>query len=88
MSERGRLWAKRGLRVAAVATGIFGGLYMLAQFALAKFNDMQERLLRDRVARENLRRRFLQNQEDCNFTIMALLPTLSAQIFADSISRV
>ena len=41
MSERGRLWAKRGLRVAAVATGIFGGLYMLAQFALAKFNDMQ-----------------------------------------------
>ena len=83
MSERGRLWAKRGLRVAAVATGIFGGLYMLAQFALAKFNDMQERLLRDRVARENLRRRFLQNQEDCNFTIMALLPTLSAQIFAE-----
>ena len=72
MSERGRLWAKRGLRVAAVATGIVGGLYMLAQFALAKFNDMQERLLRDRVARENLRRRFLQNQEDCNFTIMAV----------------
>ena len=29
----------------------------------------------------SLRRRFLQNQEDCNFTIMALLPTLSAQIF-------
>ena len=83
ISERGRLWAKRGLRVAAVATGIFGGLYMLAQFALAKFNDMQERLLRDRVARENLRRRFLQNQEDCNFTIMALLPTLSVQIFAE-----
>ncbi|KAL4402025.1 peroxisomal membrane protein [Malassezia pachydermatis] len=42
---------------------------------------MQERLLRDRVARENLRRRFLQNQEDCSFTIMALLPTLSTQIF-------
>lgn len=77
------MWAKRGLRVAAVATGLIGGLYMLAQYALARFNDMQERLLRDRVARENLRRRFLQNQEDCNFTIMALLPTLSTQIFAE-----
>lgn len=29
----------------------------------------------------SLRRRFLQNQEDCSFTIMALLPTLSSQIF-------
>lgn len=56
---------------------------MFAQYALARFNDMQERLLRDRVARENLRRRFLQNQEDCNFTIMALLPTLATQIFEE-----
>ena len=31
----------------------------------------------------SLRRRFLQNQEDCTFTIMALLPTLSTQIFQE-----
>lgn len=83
MSSRARVWAKRSLRVVAIATGLIGGLYMCAQYALARFNDMQERLLRDRVARENLRRRFLQNQEDCNFTIMALLPTLSTQIFEE-----
>ncbi|WFD27376.1 peroxin [Malassezia nana] len=81
LSQGPRKWLRRGVRVVAVATGLVGGLYLLAQFALSKFNDIQERLLRDRVARENLRRRFLQNQEDCSFTIMALLPTLSSQIF-------
>ncbi|WFD43904.1 peroxin [Malassezia psittaci] len=80
-TPRGRQWLRRGLNVVAVTAGVLGGLYMLAQTALSKFNEMQEHLLRDRIARENLRRRFLQNQEDCNFTIMALLPTLSAQIF-------
>ena len=83
MPSRARTWAKRSLRVVAITTGLIGGLYMFAQYALARFNDMQERLLRDRVARENLRRRFLQNQEDCNFTIMALLPTLATQIFEE-----
>lgn len=52
LPPRGRRWARRGLRVLAVATGVIGGLYFLAQFTLAKFNEMQERLLRDRVARE------------------------------------
>ncbi|WFD35274.1 peroxin [Malassezia cuniculi] len=76
-----RRWLRRGFNVLAAATGVIGGLYLLVQFSLSKFNEFQERLLRDRVARENLRRRFLQNQEDCSFTIMALLPTLAAQIF-------
>ena len=31
----------------------------------------------------SLRRRFLQNQEDCTFTLLALLPTLSAQIMEE-----
>jgi hypothetical protein len=30
-----------------------------------------------------LRRRFIQNQEDCTFTLLALLPTLSAQILTE-----
>lgn len=31
----------------------------------------------------SLRRRFIQNQEDCTFTLLALLPTLSSQILTD-----
>lgn len=52
LSQGPRKWLRRGVRVVAVATGLVGGLYLLAQFALSKFNDIQERLLRDRVARE------------------------------------
>lgn len=48
----GRKWLRRGLNIVAVTTGLVGGLYLLVQFTLAKFNEMQERLLRDRVARE------------------------------------
>jgi peroxin-3 len=32
------------------------------------------------LAKCSLRRRFLQNQEDCNFTVVALLPTLGTQL--------
>ena len=34
----------------------------------------------DRIARENLRRRFTQNQEDCTYTVLALLPTATENI--------
>lgn len=47
-----RTWLRRGLNVVAITTGLVGGLFMLAQFTLTKLNEMQERFLRDRVARE------------------------------------
>ena len=75
MSSRARTWAKRSQRVVPITTGLIGGLYMFALYALARFNDMQERLLRDRVARENLSRRFQEHEEECYFTIIARLPT-------------
>ncbi|KAK4992032.1 peroxin [Elasticomyces elasticus] len=34
----------------------------------------------DRIANENLRRRFEQNQEDCTYTVLALLPTIRDEI--------
>lgn len=34
----------------------------------------------DRIAKENLRRRFQQNQEDCTYTVLALLPTATTRI--------
>ncbi|CAO3694399.1 unnamed protein product [Umbelopsis ramanniana] len=35
------------------------------------------------MAKENLKRRFEQNQNDCTFTVLSLLPTLSEQVFDD-----
>lgn len=48
----GRKWLRRGVNVLLATTGVIGGLYLFAQFTLSKFNEFQERLLRDRVARE------------------------------------
>ena len=54
MAQMGRTqkWLRRGARALLAATGLVGGLYFLAQFTLGKFNEFQERLLKDRVARE------------------------------------
>ncbi|OBT66022.1 hypothetical protein VE03_03219 [Pseudogymnoascus sp. 23342-1-I1] len=56
---------------------------MAAQYVLGKLSDARERMSSDRIAKENLRRRFQQNQEDCTFTILALLPTATDNIMAE-----
>lgn len=65
-----------------VAGGLVGGAYLVSQYAISKLQQIQEKLLNDKNANENLRRRFVQNQEDCTFTVLALLPTLGDQLFA------
>lgn len=65
-----------------VTGGLVGGAYLVSQYAISKFQQIQEKLVNDKNAKENLRRRFAQNQEDCTFTVLALLPTLGDQLFA------
>ncbi|ORX68342.1 Peroxin-3, partial [Linderina pennispora] len=48
-----------------------------------KLYDMQLTSARDRTAKEGIRRRFDQNQRDCLFTIMSLLPELSEQVLRE-----
>ncbi|KAJ9476200.1 Peroxisomal biogenesis factor 3 [Pseudozyma hubeiensis] len=64
-----------------VTGGLVGGAYLVSQYAISKFQQIQEKLTNDKNAKENLRRRFAQNQEDCTFTVLALLPTLGDQLF-------
>lgn len=40
-------------------------------------------MLTEVVTCDSLRRRFRQNQEDCTFVLLAQLPTLSRQLFAE-----
>ncbi|PWN34465.1 uncharacterized protein FA14DRAFT_181083 [Meira miltonrushii] len=61
---------------------LVGGVYMVANYAVSKISDMQNRMVEERRDKENLRRRFNQNQEDCTYTVQALLPTLGDQLFA------
>ncbi|KAF9179082.1 peroxin [Haplosporangium sp. Z 767] len=68
---------RRGL---AITAGISGGIYLMGKFAKTKLIEFQEKSASERTAKENMKRRFEQNQQDCVFTVLSLLPTLSDQI--------
>ncbi|KEZ41534.1 Peroxin-3 family protein [Scedosporium apiospermum] len=75
-----RRWFRRNRTPIAVGFGIVGAGYVVTQYVISRINDARERMSSDRIAKENLRRRFEQNQEDCTFTVLALLPTATQHI--------
>ncbi|KAI1412910.1 Peroxin-3 [Hypoxylon sp. FL1857] len=75
-----RRWFRRNRTPIAIGVGVIGAGYLATQYVLSKLNDARERMSSDRIAKENLRRRFEQNQEDCTFTVLALLPTATTNI--------
>ncbi|EED18227.1 peroxisomal membrane protein (Pex3), putative [Talaromyces stipitatus ATCC 10500] len=75
-----RRWLRRNRRGLAIGAGIIGLGYVAGQYVLSKFSEARERMNSDRIAKENLRRRFEQNQADCTFTVLALLPTATENI--------
>ncbi|KAL7408913.1 Peroxin-3 [Mrakia frigida] len=81
--ERFRKRLRPHARSLAVVAGVAGGLYLAGTYLLDRLKDIQAKVTEERASRESLRRRFLQNQEDCTFTLLALLPTLSAQILEE-----
>ncbi|KAJ9152006.1 Peroxisomal biogenesis factor 3 [Pleurostoma richardsiae] len=75
-----RRWFRRNRTPIAITLGVVGAGYVVTQYVLSKLNDARERMSSERIAKENLRRRFEQNQEDCTFTVLALLPTATTNI--------
>ncbi|KAK0722975.1 peroxin-3 [Lasiosphaeria miniovina] len=75
-----RRWFRRNRTPIAIGLGVVGAGYVVTHYVLNKLNDARERMSSDRIAKENLRRRFEQNQEDCTFTVLALLPTATTNI--------
>lgn len=73
---------QRRRRALVLATSVVGGAYVVGKYAVDRIRDTQQRLVAERRDKENLRRRFAQNQDDCTFTTLALLPALAAQILA------
>ncbi|KAI9671259.1 MAG: peroxin [Trizodia sp. TS-e1964] len=75
-----RKWFNRNRTNFAIGVGAIGVGYVATQYVLGKLSEARERMTSDRIAKENLRRRFEQNQEDCTFTVLALLPTAAENI--------
>ncbi|KAK4661844.1 peroxin [Podospora pseudopauciseta] len=73
-------WFRRNRTPLAIGAGVIGAGYVVTNYVLGKLQDARERMSSDRIAKENLRRRFEQNQEDCTFTVLALLPTATTNI--------
>ncbi|TFB05414.1 Peroxisomal biogenesis factor 3 [Trichoderma ghanense] len=80
MLSSARRWVHRNRTPIAIGLGVVGAGYAVTQYVMSKINDARERMSSDRIAKENLRRRFEQNQEDCTFTVLALLPTATGNI--------
>ncbi|KAL4928705.1 peroxisomal biogenesis factor 3 [Aspergillus undulatus] len=75
-----RRWFRRNRKTLAIGTGVIGVGYLAGQYVIGKISEARERMSSDRIARENLRRRFEQNQTDCTYTVLALLPTAAEDI--------
>lgn len=75
-----RRWFQRNRKGLAIGAGVIGAGYLAGQYVLSKISEARERMSSDRIARENLRRRFEQNQTDCTYTVLALLPTAAENI--------
>ncbi|KAJ2384631.1 peroxin, partial [Coemansia sp. RSA 2559] len=74
---------RRHQRKIVIGAGVVGGLYMSAKVLTQRLVEMQAASAKERASKENIRRRFDQNQRDCLFTIMSLLPELSEQILRE-----
>lgn len=74
---------KRYKRPILVVGGVVSCVYLTTYYAKKKFFQFQERSAKDRAAKENLRRRFDQNQVDAMYTISALVQVLNEQILSE-----
>ncbi|KAH0361178.1 Peroxin-3, partial [Aureobasidium melanogenum] len=80
MLEGTRRWFRRNRTRFAIGAGTLGLVYLAGQYAWSKWLEARQRMADERISRENLRRRFEQNQEDCTYTVLALLPTIREEI--------
>ncbi|KAF2854229.1 peroxisomal membrane protein [Plenodomus tracheiphilus IPT5] len=80
MIQGTRRWLRRNRTNFAIGAGVLGAGYLAGQYVLGKIGEARQRMSDDRIAKENLRRRFEQNQEDCTFTVLAILPTATENI--------
>ncbi|KAF2866489.1 Peroxin-3 [Massariosphaeria phaeospora] len=77
-----RRWLRRNRTPLAVGAGVLGAGYVAGQYVLGKLSEARQRMSDERMTKDNLRRRFEQNQEDCSFTVLAILPTATENIVA------
>lgn len=76
---------KRNKRKIIIASTISVSLYYLVDFFIVKkFRNFQDSLKQELFIKEQIKRRFIQTQNDCYYTLLALLPVLVSPIIDNS----
>ncbi|QIW99851.1 hypothetical protein AMS68_005369 [Peltaster fructicola] len=80
MIEATRRWFRRNRNSLLVGAGVIGAGYLAGQYVLGRIREASQRMRDDKTAKDNLRGRFERNQDDCTYTVLALLPTIRDEI--------
>lgn len=59
---------------------VSASIYAAYSYATSKLREVNDRASDERTAKENLKRRFKQNQQDATFNVIAFMPELSEKI--------
>ncbi|KAI8885510.1 Peroxin-3 [Backusella circina FSU 941] len=76
-------YAKRHQQGLTMTAVVVGGTLLAGQYAAYKWREAQQEATAERLAKENLKRRFQQNQKDCIFTVKMLLNTLGEEVLEE-----
>ncbi|KAF7305908.1 hypothetical protein HMN09_00745000 [Mycena chlorophos] len=63
--------------------GFVGAAYFVRRYISDRLEDVREQMEQERVARDNLKRRFSQTQSDISYTVLMLIPALSEQVLRE-----
>ncbi|KAJ7451811.1 Peroxin-3 [Mycena galericulata] len=63
--------------------GIIGAAYIVRRYIVDRLEDVKEQMEQERVAKDNLKRRFTQTQSDTSYTILMLVPALAEQVLRE-----
>ncbi|CCG81165.1 putative Peroxisomal membrane protein [Taphrina deformans PYCC 5710] len=75
-----RDFLRRHKRKFITASVVTAGLYYAYSYATSRLRDISDRATDERTAKDNLKRRFKQNQQDATFNVIAFMPELSEKI--------
>jgi peroxin-3 len=65
------------LITASVSVSVY---YLVNEFVIKKFRNFQNSLKQELIFKQQIKQRFIQTQQDCYYTILALLPVMTTPI--------
>ncbi|CAG8483115.1 444_t:CDS:2 [Ambispora gerdemannii] len=66
----------------SITVFIAGSSYFIGKYAKWKIEEYRDRAGAERTAKENMKRRFQQRQNDCTYTVLSHLPTLGYELLS------